>query len=305
MANTIITPTLIARRALATLYNTTVFAGLVYRDYDPDFGGKEGDTITIRTPAVFEGKTFVRGSGIELQEITEGSTTATLDTIIDVSFPVTAEELTLEIDDFAERVLNPAMEAIAQRVDGDLAERIVDAAEGGGGGGTSTWDGSAASTVFTGETGARATLGRGKLPTTERYAVFSPEAAGVCLADSLFVQADKSGWTDSLREGSLGRLFGFDTFESQVLGFGANDAGQADGVAFHRAAVALVSRTLELPMGVASNQAAVASYKGLGLRVVKDYDITLKQDVVSLDFLCGYETLRAGGAVQLSVGLGS
>ena len=46
-------------------------------------------------------------------------------------------------------------------------------------------------------------------------------------------------------------------------------------------------------------------YKGLGIRVVKDYDITYKQDVVSFDFLYGIETLRKQFAVQLSFGLGS
>ena len=47
-----------------------------------------------------------------------------------------------------------------------------------------------------------------------------------------------------------------------MLGGGPGLAGEADGVAFHRDAVALVSRTLALPQG--SAKAAVASYKGLG-----------------------------------------
>jgi hypothetical protein len=305
MAHTFIKPTVIARRALAVLYNTTVLAALVHRAYDEEFTGKQGDTITIRTPATFEAKTFTRPTGIELQDATESSTTVTLDTLLDVSFPVTSEDLTLTIDDFDGRLLTPAMEAIVQKVDGILAEALVDAAEGGGGGGTATWSSSKPSTVFTGETGARAKLGRGKAPTMQRYALFSPEAAGVALTEELIVAADKSGWTDALREGSVGRIFGFDTYESQVLGYGAGDAGQADGVAFHRDAVALVTRTLEKPMGVAAEQMAVESYKGLGLRVVQEYDITQKQDVVSIDFLLGKKALRPQWAIQLSFGLGS
>lgn len=305
MAHTFIKPTVVARRALAALYNSAVLAALVHRDYDAEFNGKVGDTITIRTPATFTAKEFDRNTGIELQNATESSATVELDTILDVSFPVTTEELSLDIDNFAERLLNPAMEAIVQDVDGRLAEKLVDAAEGGGGGGTATWSGSKPSTVFVGETGARSKLGRAKAPTTDRYAIFSPEAAGVALTEELIVAADKSGWTDALREGSVGKLFGFDTYESQVFGYGSGDKGQADGVAFHRDATALVTRTLDKPMGVADSQVAVESYKGLGLRVVRDYDISKKQDVISVDFLLGLTTLRPSWAVQLSVGLGS
>lgn len=305
MANTFITPTVIAKRALAVLYNSTVFAALVHRDYDADFGGKQGDTITVRTPASFTAEAFDRSAGITLQNATEGSTSVALDTLLDVSFPVTTEELSLKIDDFANRLIAPAVEAICQEVDGRIAEKLVDAAEGGGGGGTVTWSSSKPSTLFTGETGARAKLGRAKAPTTDRYAVFSPEAAGVALTEELFVAADKSGWTDALREGALGRVFGFDSYESQSLGYGTGDKAAADGIAFHRDAVALVSRTLEKPMGVADSQVGVENYKGLGLRVVKDYDITKKQDVVSVDFLLGLTSLRPACSVQLSVGLGS
>ena len=306
---TYITPTVIARRALATLYNMTVFAALVYRDFDDDFKGKQGDTITVRTPATFTANTFNRGSGISLQDPTEGSTTVTLDTIADVSFPVTAEDLTLRVDNFDERLLKPAAEAIAQRVDGDLAEALVDAAESAGGGGTATWSASKPSSVFTGETGARAKLTRNKAPATDRVAVLSPEATGVALTEDLFVAADKSGWTVALRDGAVGRVFGFDTFETQVLGYGSvtagTDAGQADGVAFHRDAVALASATLQKPDGLPADQFAVENYKGLALRVTKAYDITKKQDVCSVDFLYGLKTLRKEHSVQLSMGLGS
>lgn len=43
MANTLLTPSMIARRALATLYNQTVMAQLVWRDYEPEFAGKIGE----------------------------------------------------------------------------------------------------------------------------------------------------------------------------------------------------------------------------------------------------------------------
>jgi hypothetical protein len=76
-------------------------------------------------------------------------------------------------------------------------------------------------------------------------------------------------------------------------------------VAFHRSAVAAVTRTLETPMGVAPAQVSVQGYKGLGLRVVRDYDVDKKQDVISVDLLFGVSTIRKQAAVELDFGQGS
>jgi hypothetical protein len=102
---TLITPSVIASTALPTLYNTALLLPLMNRDYEADFGGKQGDTITVRTPASFTVQEFNRGSGITLQDPVEGSFTVTLDKLLDISWAVTAEELTLELDRFDERLL--------------------------------------------------------------------------------------------------------------------------------------------------------------------------------------------------------
>lgn len=300
MANTLITPSVLSARALATLYNTIVLAGLVHRDYESDFGGKQGDTITIRKPATFTVNEFT--SSISVQNITEDSTTLQLDKHLDVSVGVTAKQLTLSLEDFDEQVLTPIVNAFAQDIDGRIAEKLVDAAEGAGGGGTTSSGTSVASLPFR---DARSILSRAKLPLTDRHAVLSPESTSKCLGDDLFVAVDKSGSPDGLREASLGRKFGFDTYESQTFGYGSGDKGQADGVGFHRDAVAFVTRTLEAPQGVAPNQVSVNNFEGLGLRVVKDYDIDSKTDVISVDLLVGVAALRPEAVVQLTWGLGS
>lgn len=302
MANTFITPSVIARMGIATLYNDAVLAPLVWRDFDSDFRGKQGDAVTIRKPATFTAEAFDRNSGVTYQDATEDSATLTLSTLANVSFRVTDEQWTLDVSDFRAQLLQPAMEAIIQKVDGDIAEKLVDVGEANA---TSTWTSSSPRTVFTGETGAKAKLSRAKMPTSERYAVFSSEAAGVMLSDELFIAADKSGSTDGLREASIGKAFGFETYESQVLGYGSGDKGQADGVAFHKSAVILAVRPLDKPRGLPADQVAVESHKGLSLRVTYDYNHQYKQDEVSVDLLYGLATGRSTGAVQLSVGLGS
>lgn len=302
MSNTIITPSVIASRALATLFNTIVLAGLVSRVYDTEFNGKQGDTITVRKPATFTVTEFDRNTGIVPQAITEDSFTVVLDTLLDISVPVTAEELTLELTSFDEQVLVPICNAFAQDIDGRLAEALVDAAEGGGGGGTTSSGASDATLPFR---QGREYLTRNKLPLSQRYAVLSPESVTDCLGDDLFTAVDKSGSPDGLREASLGRVFGLDSFESQTFGRGAGDRGQADGVAFHREAVALTMVTLAAPMGLPPAQVSVKSFESLALRVTRDYDHDYKQDVVSVDALVGVKKVRVEGAVQLDFGNGS
>lgn len=326
MANTFVTPQVIATVALATLYNDTVIAGLVFRDYDNDFTGRIGDTINVRVPVIFTANEFDRDDGITIQNATEDRFPVQLNKIADVSFGVTSEELTLDIDDFAARLINPAMEAINQKVDADLADELITAAHQvaatgsadypstvGGGGLVATND---AGEPLKALVPARVRLGRAKLPTINRSAVLSPEGAGAALSGDLIVQANTRGDTDGLIEAAIGRKFGFDTYESQVLGDTANVGGahtrhNADGVAFHRDAIVLATRALEIPMGKRTSpnggavSAAVAEYKGMGLRVVYDYDINKKQDVISLDFLYGVRAVRPQGAVELDLGVTS
>jgi hypothetical protein len=311
---TLITMEQIANRALATLINESVLIGLISRDYDSSFSGKQGDTVNVRVPMTFTSTRFDRATGITLQDPAEDSFPIVLDEIADVSFAVTSEDLTLTIDDFAGRLLQPAMQAIIEQVEGDVVEELVDAAnqvanpsgdyveQQTGGGVVATPDADHPAQVLI---PARVKLNRNKLPTMNRFAVFSPEASGDVIGDPTMHEADKRGNTDGLVEAAIGRKFGFDSYETNYLGYGAGDKGQADGVAFHRDAITLATRTLELPLGKTAGQAAVAQYKGLGLRVVYDYDITYKQTVCSVDFLYGTRAVRPQGAVELNLSQGS
>lgn len=308
MTNTFITPSVVASRGLAHLYNNIVLAGLISRDFDNEFNGKVGDTITVRKPATFTAATFNTTSRTTTwQDATEDSIAVHLDTIKHVPFHVTDEQMTLTVTDFDNQLLIPAMEALAQGLDGDLAEKLVDAAEGAGGGGTvnMTDDPATTDTAHYVFRKARERLTRNNLPLTDRYAVLSPEAVTPTLGDEIFLAADKSGSTDALRNAIVGRALGFETYESQTFGYGAGDRGQADGVAFHRSAVILATRPLNKPRGVAAENAAVKNYKSLSLRVIYSYDEQAKQDQVVVDILFGLAVAYPEGAVQLNFGIGS
>lgn len=99
------------------LESNLTMANLVHRDYSKEFV-KVGDTITVRKPAKFVAKNFI--GEVEEQDISEGSVPVVMDRYRDVTVNVTSKEMTLDIKDFSEQVITPALSAIAQAVDIDL-----------------------------------------------------------------------------------------------------------------------------------------------------------------------------------------
>lgn len=274
MANTFLTPDLIAREALMVLRNNAVMANLVYRDYSNEFVAGVGDTISVRKPMKFEAKEF--STDITVQAVTETSVPIVMDKLLDVSFAVTSKEMSLDIQDFSEQLLVPAMQAFADKIDGYLlglaaavSNKVVQKAE----------------VTREDVVAAREFLTKNAALLTDRRFVYNSETESALLNTDLFINAAAVGDEGTaLREASLGRKFGMDFYVDQNL-----DALTPKAIAFHKNAFALVTRPLELPQGAAN--AAIVNYDGFGLRVVYGYDMNKKTDAVSIDMLCGVKTL--------------
>lgn len=297
MANTILTPDIIANQALATLSETLVMRPLIYTDLSSEFASaKIGDTVNVRKPAVFEAKTFDRANGIEVQDINEGSIPVKLDQFKDVSFSVTAEDLALNIEDFDTQILTPAMQAVALGIDTailDLRKDItqtVGTAEG--------FEYSKPEALID----AGRILDQNLLPVEDRKAVVGPAFKASWLNTPILKQANESGSTEALRRASLGRdLFGFETFMSNNIKSpsstpAAGEPTTETGLAFHQSAFAFASAPLDVPPGAVGQ---TVSYNGLSLRVVMQYDISRKATTVSVDTLFGVKTLDPARAVLL------
>lgn len=281
MPNTFLTPDIIAREALMVLRNNAVMANLVHRDYSSEFVAGVGDTITIRKPASFVAKEF--DTDIEVQDATEESALVKMDKHLDVSFAVTSKQMTMGIEDFSKQLLIPAMQAFLNKIDGyllTLAKGVTNSV-------TATED--ARNDIVD----ARTFLTKAAAPLTDRNLVVGSDMEADLLKTDLFVSAEKVGDDGTaLREASLGRKLGLDCYVDQ----NADTAG-IGGVAFHKNAFALVTRPLAAPSG--AGKAAIVDYDGFGLRVVYDYDINKKTDVVSIDMLCGVATLNKNLAAKI------
>lgn len=207
MSNEFLTMDKIAKEALYRLRNQLVMGALVHRDYSGEFAGY-GDTVQVKKPATFSANEFT--DSISAQDIEEDKALVKLDKIADVSVEVTAKEMTLNIRDFGNQVVEGAMQAIAQKIDSDLTF-LYHKTPYYAGGATSTNIPEALVDIAA----ARAELNDMKAPMSGRRFVVDPATeAKLIVLDSL-AGAEKSGSTQTLREASLGRVFGFDTFMSQ------------------------------------------------------------------------------------------
>ena len=119
MANNLLTISMITNEALMVLENELTFSQGVDRNYDDQFavvGAKIGNTLNVRKPGRFIGTT---GPALNVEDFNETSVPVTLSTQFHVDTQFTTQDLALSLDMFSDRVLKPAVAAIANKIDYD------------------------------------------------------------------------------------------------------------------------------------------------------------------------------------------
>lgn len=119
MANNLLTISKITNEALMVLENELTFTSEVDRNYDDQFavvGAKIGNTVNVRRPGRFIGTT---GPALNVEDFNETSVPVTLSTQFHVDTQFTTQDLALSLDMFSDRVLKPAIAAIANKIDRD------------------------------------------------------------------------------------------------------------------------------------------------------------------------------------------
>lgn len=119
MANTVLTTSKILREALRILKNNLSFTNSANKEYSKEFavsGAKIGASVNVRKPNRY---TVRSGATLSTQDTSEQSVTVTLDSQKGVDVNFTSQELTLSLDDFSKRILEPAMATIANEIDKD------------------------------------------------------------------------------------------------------------------------------------------------------------------------------------------
>lgn len=126
MANTLLTPTAVTREALRILHQKLNFIGNIDRQYDSRFavsGAKIGSQLLVRLPNQYTVRT---GPTIDVQDTSEISETLTMATQKGVDLDFSSVDLTLDMDDFSSRVLDPAMSVLAANIESDALSMFQD-----------------------------------------------------------------------------------------------------------------------------------------------------------------------------------
>lgn len=121
MSNSILTIDMITRKSLEILENNLVLTRNVNRQYDDSFaveGAKIGSTLRIRLP---DRALVTDGAALQVQDNNEQYTTLTVSNQKHIGVNFTSAELTMQLDDFAERVLKPRISQLASSIDADVA----------------------------------------------------------------------------------------------------------------------------------------------------------------------------------------
>ena len=200
---------MVTRKALAILHQKLNFVGSITRDYDDSFakkGAKIGDTLKVRLPNQFVVRT---GAALNAQDTTETTQDLKVGTQKGVDLNFTSTDLTLALDDFSERILEPAMNVLAANIEADALNMFKDVAQ------QVNNQGSAA-------TFAKFLLGRKKLvdalaPGNDRTVCLNTQD-NVDMVDALKgLFQDSASLAKQYKEGYLGRTAGFDFNENTLI----------------------------------------------------------------------------------------
>ena len=210
-----LTAELIAREALYVLENTRVFTNIVNSNYSGEFAGV-GETVNVRIPTSFVGKEFV--GQVSRQAVKEKFVPVKLDKIADVSFEVSSKDLTLEVPQFSEQLLAPAVRALNNKIDADIANTAFELTTKNVSG-TTTIDDIAKVANY---------LENKKAPQEGRYLVLSPDHRYTYTLTDNLSKVAYAGTSEALRDALLGRIYTLNTLMSNNLPYSlAETAGTA------------------------------------------------------------------------------
>lgn len=210
MSNALLTPTMITREALRILHQKLNFVKTVQRQYDDRFakaGAKIGQILQIRKPNRY---TVSTGASLSPQDTTEQKVDLTVSTQKHVDTTFSSVELTMSLDDFSKRILEPGMAQLASAIEADALNMYQQVYE---------QTGSATSPInaLTPVLQARKRLNNNLTPMDGARTALLNTDANVTLVDALKgLFHSSSEITEQYEEGTMGKTAGF-TFRENTL----------------------------------------------------------------------------------------
>lgn len=299
MANSILTPTAVTREALRILHQKLNFVGNVNRTYDDSFaktGAKIGDSLKIRLPNQYTVRT---GATLSAQDTTEISTTLQVATQKGVDLNFTSVDLTLSLDDFSKRILDPAMSVLAANIEADALSMMLDVFQNVNNIGSTLSFGKVMS--------SRKVLNDALTPMDSNRSILLNTQDNADLVDSLKgLFQDSTAIKEQYREGSMGRTGGYDFYENTLIAnTTTGTSAAATGYTVNGAVTANGSTSVVLATGANTfKKGDIVTFVGCN-RVHPESKAdtgTLQQFVVTADYAGGAGTLSISPAIYTSGG---
>ena len=211
MANTNLTIDMITRESLRVLHQGMTFIGNINRGYDDSFaksGAKIGDTLRVRLPIEY---TVRSGAALSAQDAIQKKVDVPVQTQKGVDFQFTSEEMALDIDEFSNRHIMPAMAVLAANIENDAISMYKDVYQQVSNVGSAT--------TYANVLNTRKKLVDALVPMGADMNTFLLNTtANVDLVDALKgLFNDKGEISKQFMEGSVGRGQGFSFFETSHL----------------------------------------------------------------------------------------
>ena len=291
LANAIVK--LVAVDALPALMGNLVMGNLVNRDFEPILANA-GDTVNVPIPPAMSANNIAEGGSVVSQNPSLTTAQIILNTHAEATFVIPDVTKVIAVPDLVRLYMQPAMVALAERVETDLLGLYSQFTSNSplGTGGTALTE----AVVDSAET----VLFNAKVPAAaSRYLVVDATAYSQLRQIQRFSEQQAIGNASALSEGEILRLKNFDVYRSQFVAKTGVSPVTTNNLAFSRNAIGLAIRRLPKPLPGTGAVAEYAEMGNFGMRVVMSYQPNTLAQQFTVDILYGVGVLRNAFGVQV------
>jgi len=287
---------LVAADALPALVGNLVMGNLVNRDYEPVLANA-GDTVNVPIPPTMVANNILEGGTVQAQNPSLGNGQIVLNTHVEATFQIPDVTKVLAVPDLLKIYMQPAVVAIAERIETDLLNLYA--------GFTANTPVGTAGTPITEAAidSAETALFLAKTPASEpKYMVVDAATYSAWRQIPRFSEFQNAGDAGlrALIDGTVGKVKDFFVFRSQFVPKTGSSPVATHNLAFTKSAIGLVVRRLPQPLPGTGAIAEYAELGNFGMRVVMSYQPNTLAQQFTVDVLYGCGILRNAAGLQVT-----
>jgi hypothetical protein len=287
---------LVAADALPALVGNLIMGNLVNRDYEPTLA-QAGDTVNIPIAPQLVANNLAEGGTVSPQNPSLGNAQIVLNTHAEATFLIPDVTKVLAVPDLLKVYMQPAVVAIAEKIEGDLLNLYA--------GFTANAPVGTAGTPVTEAIldQAETSLFQAKVPSSQpKYLIVDSNTYSAMRQIPRFSEYQTCGdaGLHTMIDGTIGKIKDFFVFRSQYVQKTGSAPLSTHNLAFVKDALGLVIRRLPQPLAGTGAIAEYAELGNFGMRVTMSYQPNTLSQQFTVDVLYGCAVLRNNHAVQVN-----